>query len=456
MRFAVVVALAALSLHAEVRLPKYTRKQLSNGAVVIVIPRPGIPLVQFRIAVKGGAEADPVGMAGLADITAQLLRKGAGAKSAEQFSTELDSLGGTFVSGSSETGSIAAAEFLRKDFSAGLGLVADAVLHPTFPEAEVKKLVGQSVERVKAVKDSPPAAINVYARRFFYGPGHPYGRVTDEASLAGITRQSIVDFHRRQYVGRNMIIVAAGDLDADTALPALEKVFGAVPAGTAYQFQAAKKPLPGGRLLLIDKPDATQTYFEIMQPGIRRADPERTSVMLLNTLFGGRFTSLLNDALRVNSGLTYGASSRLVQSVESGTISISTYTRTDTTEKAMDLALQVLKKFHDQGINAEQLASVKAYMKGTFPTQNLETTDQVASVVTDIEIYGLNKGEVDDLFSRIDALTLERANALIQKRYATEGLTFVVLGNAEKIRAVVKKYAPEVVEVSVKDGGFGK
>ena len=122
----------------------------------------------------------------------------------------------------------------------------------------------------------------------------------------------------------------------------------------------------------------------------------------------------------------------------------------------MDLALDVLKKFHDQGINAEQLASVKAYMKGTFPTQNLETTDQVASVVTDLEVYGLNKGEVDDMFPRIDALKLEDANKLIQKRYGTTDLTFVVLGNAEKIRAMLKKYAPQMVEVSVKEAGFGK
>ena len=286
MKLALFVALAALTLQADVRLPKYTRKQLPNGAVLIVIPRPGIPLVQFRVVVKGGNEADPAGLTGLSDITAQLLRKGAGKRSAAEFSTELDSLGGTFGAGSSETASFAAAEFLKKDFAAGLDLVSDAVLHPTFPEAEVKKLLAQSVERIKAVKDSPPQAINAYARRFFYGPDHPYGRVTDEASLGKITPQSIAGFHQRQYVGRNLIVVAAGDLDAGAAMAALEKIYGSVPAGTAYQYQPAKKPMPGGRLLLIDKPDATQTYFEIMQPGIRRNDPERTAVMLMNTLFG--------------------------------------------------------------------------------------------------------------------------------------------------------------------------
>ena len=163
---------------------------------------------------------------------------------------------------------------------------------------------------------------------------------------------------------------------------------------------------------------------------------------------------MLNDELRVNTGLTYGARSTVSQTAQPGAISISTFTRTETTERAMDLALEVLKRFHDKGISAEQLASAKAYVKGTLPPQRLETPDQLAAAVSDIELYGLNRGEIDDMFSRIDAMTLERADALIKKRFSTDQLTFVVLGNAEKIRGAMKKYAPQVVEVSIKSPGF--
>jgi len=109
----------------------------------------------------------------------------------------------------------------------------------------------------------------------------------------------------------------------------------------------------------------------------------------------------------------------------------------------MDMALDILKRLNTTGINAEQLASAKAYTEGLYPTSQLETADQLESVLGDIELYGLNRGEVDDLFSRIDAVTLERANAVAKKWYGQDQLTFVILGNASGIRDVVKKYAPD-------------
>lgn len=440
---------------ADVRLPKYTREVLPNGMVIYLLPKPGVPLVNFRILVKGGVESEPAGLAGLASVTAQLLRTGTASRSANQFSAELDGLGGTFQAGANEQYSVVASEFLRKDFAAGLDLTADSVLHPAFPEDEVKKVLARSVDSARAQKDNPQAAIGQYFRAFFYGPAHPYGHPADEASYRQMDRAKIADYARNMFVARNMIVIVAGDFDTAAAGMAVRKIFGNVPQGKAFEWMKELKPAAGARLLLIDKPDATQTYFEIAQPGISRTDPERTTLQLINTLFGGRFTSMLNDALRVNSGLTYGARSSLELRREPGAISISTYTRTETTEKAMDMALDVLKQLNEKGISAEQLASVKAYVKGLYPTQNLETPDQLANMLGDIEVFGLNKGEVDDLFSRIDAVTLEQANRVAKKYYGQGNLTFVVLGNASKIRDMVKKYSPVVREVKASDPGWG-
>jgi predicted Zn-dependent peptidase len=384
-----------------------------------------------------------------------LLRRGTTRRSADQFSTELDGLGGEFSIGDSDQAVTANGEFLKKDFEKGLDLTADAILHPSFPETEVKKTLSQQIDAARSQKDNPQAAIAQYFRAFYYGPGHPYGRPADEASLRRIDREKIADYAKKMYTGKNMIVIVGGDFDPATAQSAVTKTFGEAPAGTAYTWAATGKPAGANRLLLIDKPDATQTYFRIAQPGISRTDPERTTLQLLNTLFGGRFTSMLNDALRVNSGLTYGASSILDLHRVPGAITISTYTRTETTEKAMDMALDVLKGMNKNGITAEQLASVKAYVKGTYPRQALETSDQLANVLGDIEIFRLNRGEVDDMFSRIDAVTLEKANAAVKKHFRPENLTFIVLGNASKIRDSIKKYAPTVKEVAIKEPGWG-
>jgi zinc protease len=456
MKFLAILFFSASLLSADVRLPKFTREVLPNGVVVYLVPRTGLPLVSFRVAVRGGVESEPAEYAGLSSVTAQLLRKGTARRTADQFSNELDSLGGTFTAGSDDQAVMLSAGFLKKDFDTGLDLFTDALLHPSFPEEEVKKILSQRVDAAKASKDNPQAAISQYFRAFFYGPKHPYGRPADEASLRRITREMITNYSRQMFVGSNLVVIVAGEFDPALAASSIRKVFGSIPAGTPYQWVTAP-PLfrSGARLLLVDKPDATQTYFRIAQPGITRTDPERTTVQLLNTLFGGRFTSMLNDALRVNSGLTYGASSILDQNRDQGAISISSYTRTETTEKAIDMALDVLKNLNVKGVSADQLASVKAYTKGTYPTRYLETAGQVAGELEEIELFGLNRGEVDDMFSRIDAVTPEQANAVAKKRFQADNLTYVILGNASRIREGVKKYAPELKEVSIKTPGFG-
>ena len=455
-RLALLSLFVTTAFAADVRLPVFTRQVLTNGVTVDLMPKPGVPLVGFRILVNGGAEAEPANLPGLASITAQLLRKGTAKRSADQFSEELDFLGGTFQTpeANQSPASVVTAEFLKKDFDRGLDLVGDAVLHPSFPDAEVRKLLAQRIDTAKSTKDNPQAAIGQYFAAFFFGPDHPYGRIADENTLSRIQRQDILDFHARNYCGKRLIVIVSGDFDPEAAAPKIRDAFSGVSAGQAFQRTKAPSTSAAARLLLIDKPDATQTYFYIAQPGIDRTSPDRVKLVLVNLLFGGRFTSLLNEELRVKSGLTYGATSIIQQPRLPGATIIASYTKTETTEKTIDLALDVLKRLRQQGITADQLASAKAYYKGTFPTQRLETTDQIATILGDMAIYGLGKDDVDDLFSRVDAVSLEDANSIARKYFQEGNLTFVLLGNASKIRDAVKKYAPNMTEIPITKPGF--
>ncbi len=452
---ALALILTAAAACAQVRLPEYTRTTLANGVVLDILPHKGVPLTTVRVLVKGGLESDPADMAGLASMTAELLRRGTKTRTADQFSEELDSLGATFSAFADRQSTILSTEFLSKDAAKALDLLADAALRPVFPETEVTKALNERIDASRARKDSPGQAIGVYFQSFFFGPGHPYGRPADEISLKRITRAAIADYHARMYAGRNLIVVAAGDFDSASMRAALEKAFGGVPAGSAYAWKKSEAPGGARRLLLVDKPDATQTYFWIGNPGITRTHPDRVPVWIVNTLFGGRFTSMLNDELRVNSGLTYGAGSSVDEDRLTGAVAIHTYTRTDATEKAMDLALDILKRLREKGISAGQLASAKAYLKGRFPTQTLETADQLASVLGELELFGLGRGEIDDLFSRIDSVTVEQANEAAREHFGSGNLVFALVGNASKIREAVKKYAPEMIEIPVTRPGFG-
>ena len=115
-----------------------------------------------------------------------------------------------------------------------------------------------------------------------------------------------------------------------------------------------------------------------------------------------------------------------------------------------------MKRLREKGITAEQLASAKAYTKGTYPPRTLQTSDQIANVLGEMELYGLGRDEVDQFFARVDAVTLEQANQAIQKYYRTDNLTFVLLGNAAKIREAAAKYGPKVVERSARQPGWAR
>ena len=230
-RLMLLAALGA-SLSAQVKLPPYSREVLPNGTVVYLMQKTGLPLVTFRVVVKGGEESETAALAGLAGITAGLLRQGSAQHTKAQFAEELDGLGGTFGAMTDEQATIVTAEFLKKDFDRGLALVSDAILHPTFPQDEVGKERSRRLDGIKTLKDNP-GAIGSHYRSFFFGSGHPYGRVADEASLDRIRRDDILDYHKRMYVGRNLIVIVAGDFDPATAKARVAESFGAAPAGNA-------------------------------------------------------------------------------------------------------------------------------------------------------------------------------------------------------------------------------
>ena len=114
----------------------------------------------------------------------------------------------------------------------------------------------------------------------------------------------------------------------------------------------------------------------------------------------------------------------------------------------------MLKRLQEKGITAEQLASVKAYTKGTFPPQRVQTVDQIATLLSEMEIFGLARDEVDEFFARVDGVTLQQANDVAKRYYRTDNLTFVLLGNASKIREIAAKYGPKVVERNTKQPGW--
>jgi predicted Zn-dependent peptidase len=199
----------------------------------------------------------------------------------------------------------------------------------------------------------------------------------------------------------------------------------------------------------VNKDDAKETTFYIGSPGISRNNPDYVAVEVINTLFGGRFTSMLNDELRVNSGLTYGAGSGFNPLKNGGSFTITTITATPTTDQAIDKALEVLNKLHEQGIDETALTSAKNYVKGQFPPR-YETNSQLASLMTQMFWYGFDESFINNFQKNVDGLTLPKAKEIIKTYFPKNNLQFVMVGRATDIRKLLEKYGP-VTEVQIKD-----
>jgi zinc protease len=435
-------SLMATAEAQSIKMPPHEKIVLKNGLTLLLMEKHGVPIVSVAALVKSGAAADPVGQEGLASQTAQLLRKGSKKRSAQQFAADLDFIGGSFESGASADFSIISVEFLTKDLNKGMDLFTDALLQPTFPQEEVDKSLAQSLDGVRGSKDDPRQVLNAYYDAYLYG-GRGYGRsaVGDEISLKKITRDSIAKFYAANYAPGNTILAISGEFNSVELRKKLEDTLGAWPTkAVAPVALPATAPLKGKRLLLVDKADATQTYFAFGNVATAVGDPDRVAIRVVNTIFGGRFTSMLNEAMRVESGLTYGVRSSFDPRKEPGPFGIYTFTKNDSTVQAMDMALAVLHKLHKDGISAEQLASAKSYIKGQFPP-TIETSRALAERIASDEFYGLDDSEVNQLEARIDAVTLESARQVIQKHFPEENLVFVLIGKASAIAPAVAKYA---------------
>ena len=450
-----VIVVGSVAAQGGLKLPPAKRVRLANGLTLILVEQREIPLISVNLLVRGGAVADPAGKEGVADLTAELLRKGTGKRTAEQLAAELDFIGASFNAGATIDYSTVSAEFLKKDQVKGLDLVADAVLNSTLPPAEVEKLVRQNIDQIKAGRDRAQSVIGNYFNGYLYG-SHPYGRPVggDERSLAAITRDDLLAYYRGWYTPANAILAVAGDFTAAEMEKELTARFGAW-SGQAAAPVSLAEPLAvkGKRLLLVDKPDSTQTFYQIGNLGIARSNADRVYINVINTLFGGRFTSMLNDALRVSSGLTYGANSFFSERRLRGPFVISTYTRNETTEKALDLTLEILKRLHEKGVTAAELTSAKNYLKGQFPPR-LETTDQLAAQLAQLAFYGLDEREVNEYYARIDSMNLTDARRVIRDYFPLDNLVFVLVGKRSEIEGVVRKYAPLVDHKSITQPGF--
>jgi zinc protease len=439
-----------------VKVPPYERVPLGNGAVVLLMERHDVPLIAFSAVLRGGAVSDPAGGSGVASLLAGLLQKGAGARDAVQFAETVASVGGQIETSVSTESISVNGSFLARDQQLMVELVADLLQRPRLEQAQFDTLRARQIEFIRAAKESDLGALApIYGESELFA-GHPYGRSVDgsEASLAAIKHADLQRYYQEQVGADRLILAVAGDFKAAQLKQRISRAFsGWRKAGTALPPIPKAERVASRRVLLVDAPESVQSYFWAGNVAVAKSDPRRPSLDVTNTLFGGRFTSMLNTELRIRTGLSYSASSRFDRLLQPGHWEMSSFTQTDTTIQALDLMLATLDQLHATGLDPKMVESGKSYVQGQFPLA-LETSEQWAAQLATLEFYGLDRRYIDDYSQQLGTVTAADSKKVIDEVFPpSTALAIVVIGNAGAIRDGLRKYGP-ITEMKLADPTF--
>lgn len=448
-----LLAITQISLIAQsYKLPNYTTFKLSNGLTVYLMEQHDVPVISVSAIVAAGAIYDGENP-GLASLTAAALMHSTQNFSKAKIDEEIDFIGANINTYASKEFAGLSAKFASKDSDKVLKIFKEIMLNPTFNSEEFDKEKSRLLVELEQKKESPRAVIGSYFDKLIYG-NHVYGNVISgtTTSVEKLAVNDVKDFYENNYLPNESAICIVGDFSSKEMKSTITKLFSGWKKRNivrANVFDATVKAPSKNNVLLVNKDDANETTFYIGSTGISRNNPDFVAISVVNTLFGGRFTSMLNDELRVNSGLTYGASSRFSTLKNAGTFYISTFTAKETTQEAIDKALEVLKSLHQNGIDEKALTSAKNYVKGQFPP-DYETTDQLARLLSEMFWYNFDASFINNFENNVNSLDLSKANNIIATYFPKDNLQFVLVGKASEIKPIAEKYG-DVTVVEIKD-----
>jgi predicted Zn-dependent peptidase len=426
-----------------VPVPAHQRTTLANGLKLILVPRHDIPLVAFDLLMRGGARLDPPGRAGTAALVADLLTHGAGARDAYAFADAVEGAGGFFDAEAREEAIQVRGQFLARDSQLMLELLADAVLRPHFASGELENLRARRIEGLKAGKASAPQSLLPSYGRALLFAGHPYGRPVggSEQSLAQITRAELSGYYAAQSGADRATLVIAGDFDPARISRQVTAVFGSWHRATEPLLPLAETTRVHGRqVLLVDAPGSAQTYLWLANVGVPRRYPQRAALNISSTAFGGSFGSMLNQELRVKAGLSYDASASFTRGTVAGEFAISSFTQTENTARAVELALATLARLRHDGLEAERIDSARNYLLGQYPLA-LETATDWAVAFAELDLYGLPESYIGQFGTELTRVDASAIRAVIDQAYpSAEDLDIVLIGDAVRIRDAAAKF----------------
>ncbi len=431
----------------QLTIPTPATQRLSNGLEVVSVQRAGLPLVTAQLVVRRGGEMDPPKLAGLADLTANLLSKGAAGKTAPQIAASAEALGGTLNASAGWDESAVGITVTTPKLPAALGLLAEVARQPDFSAAELQRAKAQAVDDLRLKLSRPTALASLAASRGVFGEGaYGHSRNGTPDSIGRITRADVQRLHGELYRPDNAILILTGDITPAQAQQLAQASFGdwqnpATPLSSRPVGSAVSK-LPA--ILLIDQHGAGQAGVVAAHAAPPRNDADYYVGTVANAVLGGSYSARLNEEIRIKRGLSYGANSRLQSLGDAGIWLASAQTKNPSAPQVVELMLEQFKLLGSMHVSADELAARKATLIGGYG-RSLETTAGLADQVAALAIYGVRLDQIGKYIEQVQAVTPKQIEKYARKHLDGDASHVVVVGDAAQFAAAIRKNHPKAV-----------
>jgi zinc protease len=431
-----------------IQLPTPVSFQLANGLTVFLNTRPGLPVVAASLELKTGSSANPAGKPGLASFTAAMLDQGTASRSALQIADQVAQLGASLRTAATTDAIRTRGTSLKRNFEGLLELIADVNRHPVFPAEEIERQRASRLASLAQQREDPDAVANAAEFAALYGPSHPYGYVAlgTIASNRATTRDDLQTFWSKHFVPNNAALIVSGQITEAELRPLVEKAFGDWARGMSDTPALVDPTTTPARLVVVDKPGASQTALRVSAIGAPRSTPDYEAARVMNEELGGLFSSRINLNLREKHGYTYGAGSQFLFWRTAGPFTVYSGIRTDVTAPAVSEIMKEIRQMRDAPMKDDELAMAKDSLIRSMPS-DFQTSEDVTASTSAIYLYDLGLDYFGKYRARVAAVTADQAQAAAVKYLAPEKLVIVAVGDRSKIGGALQALKLGAMEV---------
>lgn len=421
---------------------------LEDGVRLIHVENDSVPLVDVAVVVIGGSLLDPPGQEGLAQLCASTLLRGTKHRSYEEIIDEVSDLGAEIDVGARKEFISLAVTFMPRFKDKMAKIIQDILVNPAFPKEGFEQEKSLHLEKLKALQEQDEELAQYFFWRFLYR-NHEMGRPTIgyTETIKRIKPRHCAEFHRRNVTKANVIVVMAGAISEEDAKGFAKVITKDLPKGKRVELSLKRpKKEEGTRVLIVDKPDRTQTQVIMGHVSLSFKDQDFFPFLVGNNAIGGQFSSRLMQEIREKRGLSYGVSSGILPGRDFGTFLVRFFPASKDTVQGIEIARSVLLDAKINGISEDELVFARDNLANQFPFR-IETAKKRAMEMLLNELYGRPHDYVETYVEKVKSQTLEMVNQALKRQLDVDNMVIVVVGVAAELEQEFAKlgWVKEVV-----------